>query len=602
MTKKLFLFITGIVIGGNLPAQENLFDLHETPYSCRGSWMALSAYREEGREKLYLRDVCGRRLWQNNRVFLLEPLLSDHVVSGMVFYTEAARIVAENSSGRMEFTFESPDVLRIRGKNNGMRLTLTAPYDASSLVIPVARGQWRLQMGGFPHFVFTALRGESQLVKGSRLTVNMVNEKYQRKEIEMVIEIFPDSTGLFEAAIENYYAGWAPQPAKYHLPFDDCVKKLSDDFETWCRHTPAPLKGYEKTWRLANYINWSCIVNPRGLIDRPMMLSSKNNMHALWTWDTWFFCIATSYSMPEYAWNACLFHARHQDPVTGLIPNLVTDVNYMWGFAYPCIWGWAIRKMIEHHPPIGTPENLKKIYDPLCKATDFWFLFQDDDGDGLPQYNHTNDSGMDNSTAGDVGMSIEAPDLAAYLVVQMDVLSEIALRLKRTKEAKVWKQRADTLLNKMIRELWTGTQFVARRTDDNQYNGQSRSVLLYMPLILGKRLPEEIRNTMINDLKHNGMFTQVGICSEHPESPLYAEDSYWRGPVWSPPTYLIASGIRECGDTAFAREIARRYCDNCVKNGFGENFEPFTGKSLKDRSLPWTAAIFIILMEDFLKH
>jgi len=591
----ILLIITSLLAWSQPPS----FDLKLTPFSCAGAWTALSVVDEKEKgENLYIRDICGRRLWNNDKVFMIEPI-SDNSVQKATFKANALEVTVTTTSGRLEICYENPDVLRFHGKGTGMRLTMTCPRDGSSLVIPLQTGQWRLQMGGFPHFVFTTLRGEAKMIKGSRYTINLINGKERDKPIEMVLELHPGMNGEFDAAFENYDCGWTP--VKYSLSFDECLKNRETDFNQWCSNMPQPLAQYEKTWKFANYINWSCIVNPRGNIDVPMMLSSKNNMHALWTWDTWFFCIATSYKMPEFAWNACMFHANHQDKKTGLIPNLSTDVTNMWGFGYPCIWGWALRKMTEHDQAIGSIENLQKIYEPLCKATDYWFIYQDDDKNGIPQYNHTNDAGMDNSTAGDIGMSLESPDLAAYLVVQMDVLAEIAGKLNKPEESKNWKQRADELLSKMIRELWTGEHFIARRTDDHKFNEKSQSILLYMPLILGKRLPSDISSKMIRDLKTNGMFTEVGLCSENPKGDLYAEDSYWRGPVWSPPTYIIASGIKECGDMDFAKEIAKRYCDNCVKNGFGENFDPFTGHSLKDRSLPWTAAIFVILQEDFLK-
>ena len=597
MRYTLVCLLAGICL--SVQAQNAFIDLTQTPYSCKGSWMALSARAEKNKgEKLYIRDICGRRMWANNYVFCMEPLADTSVLVATHSATPA-EVTMTTAKGSISFTYENADVFRVRGKGVGMRMTMTAPRDGSSLIIPVKDGQWRLQMGGFPHFAFTALRGKASIIKGSRFTINLINDKYEDKKIEMVLEIQPDANGVFDAAIENYDCGW--EPKMYYRSYEDCRTGMEQDFRRWCADSPQPLKEYENTTLLANYIDWSCVVNPRGAIDVPMMLSSKNNMHALWTWDTWFFCIATSYKMPDFAWNACMFHARHQDPKTGLLPNLYTDVSAMWGFGYPCIWGWAIRKMIEHNPSIGSIENLTAMYGPLCKATEFWFTYQDDDKDGLPQYDHTNDSGMDNSSAGDIGMSVEAPDLAAYLVIQMDVLADIARKIKKEEEAQKWKKRSDDLLAKMIKELWTGKTFVARRTDDNKYNEKSQSILLYMPLILGKRLPENIHNTMINDLKTNGMFTQVGLCSENPKGPLYTEDSYWRGPVWSPPTYIIASGIKECGDVVFAKEIAKRYCENCAKNGFGENFDPFTGASLKDKSLPWTAAIFVIMQEDFLK-
>lgn len=71
------------------------------------------------------------------------------------------------------------------------------------------------------------------------------------------------------------------------------------------------------------------------------------------------------------------------------------------------------------------------VYDALVKWTYWWLTYRDDDNDGIPQYNHGNESGWDNGTAFSGGVPIECPDLTAYLIIQMDVLADIAGRLGR---------------------------------------------------------------------------------------------------------------------------------------------------------------------------
>ena len=159
-------------------------------------------------------------------------------------------------------------------------------------------------------------------------------------------------------------------------------------------------------------------------------------------------------------------------------------------------------------------------------------------------------------------------------------------------DAADWRGQPDRLLERMIQRLWNGKRFVTVRADDGALNPDSHSHMRFVPLVLGKRLPVEIRDTVIADLEaHLG---PVGIASEDVDSPLYLPNSYWRGPVWSPPTVLISEGLRDAGHTALADEIARRYCTNAAKHGFWENYDPHTGQGLCDSGLPWTAAPFIL--------
>ena len=51
-----------------------------------------------------------------------------------------------------------------------------------------------------------------------------------------------------------------------------------------------------------------------------------------------------------------------------------------------------------------------------------------------------------------------------------------------------------------------------------------------------------------------------------------------------------------------AREVARRYCDMCVKSGFAENFNALTGEPLRDKAYTWGSSAFLILAHEFLRR
>lgn len=143
----------------------------------------------------------------------------------------------------------------------------------------------------------------------------------------------------------------------------------------------------------------------------------------------------------------------------------------------------------------------------------------------------------------------------------MEILGYVAQKLGKEQEAATWRFRSEKLTKDMIAYFWDGKQFQFKRTFDGAINEKSQSLLPYIPLILGKRLPEKIRTKMINDLKTNGLFTPYGIASESPRSPFYENDGYWRGPIWAPTIYIIVSALDDCGEKAFAKEIAKRFCE-----------------------------------------
>jgi hypothetical protein len=64
-----------------------------------------------------------------------------------------------------------------------------------------------------------------------------------------------------------------------------------------------------------------------------------------------------------------------------------------------------------------------------------------------------NDTGWDNSTTFDHDRVIEAPDLAAFLVVQLDVLPELAAELGRDGETDEWRREVGPHPKSIIIEL-----------------------------------------------------------------------------------------------------------------------------------------------------
>src|SRR3954451_22740072 len=117
-----------------------------------------------------------------------------------------------------------------------------------------------------------------------------------------------------------------------------------------------------------------------------------------------------------------------------------------------------------------------------------------------------------------------------------------------------------------------------------------------MPIVLGERLPHEVREQLAERIASH--LTPYGLATEHPDSPHYEADGYWRGPIWAPSTVLVEDGLRRAGHTDLADEVSRRFRTLCEKSGFAENFDALTGEGLRDRAYTWTAAGYLLLAGD----
>jgi putative isomerase len=405
-----------------------------------------------------------------------------------------------------------------------------------------------------------------------------------------------DSSGDYEFAIEEFITVWNGK--SHDETFDECRMKVEDSFCKWAKGMLRVPDEFSEARQLTAYINWASVVKPSGHIKRDSMYMSKNWMINVYSWDHCFNAIALAQNDPMAAWDQLMVMFDHQDE-NGALPDSVNDRVVAWNFCKPPIHGWTLKWMMEKYG-FDDPVYLEKIYRPLCRWTEWWFKYRDYDGDGIPQYNHGNDSGWDNATCYHAGAPLEAPDLAAYLIIQMEVLSKIAAILGREEEDLDWKSRADKLLNDLISHSWKGSGFVAPMSGTHTVF-DSDSLYVYLPVILGKRLPEHILSHLVSGLKEKGRFlTDYGFATESIKSKYYETDGYWRGPIWAPSTMILLDGLVNAGEREFARDIAYRFCSMCKKSGMAENFNALTGEALRDHAYTWTASVFLILANEFL--
>jgi len=559
------------------------FDLRKVPFSRFGSYLAISHpyHDSEGvKDGLYLRTVHGKAMWKWSGILRLDALWEGKPIPTDVVATPTV-LKLSHAHGTVECCFENERVLRVRGKGLGLRLTWGQP---SGLAHVLSDKMVRLQPGLGFRFMVTQLAG--------KMDTQAKWECYQQKHLVRDFKIDCGREGkAWEIAIEEFTGEWAEKD--YTQTFSACVKEVGREVSDWNAKTLALPKAYSKAGELASYINWSSVVRPDGHLKRRGMLMSKNWMHAVWSWDNCFNALAVAEQNPQLSWEQLMLLVDQQDE-QGAFPDYVTNDDLERGFVKPPIHGWTLRKLMRH-AWLGK-KQLQQIYKPLCKATEWWFRWRDADSDGIPEYFHGNDSGWDNCTLFDVGYPVKSPDLMAFLAVQMEVLGEVAARLGKKKEAAQWQKKSEEAVRVLVREFWDGKRFVAKSMNTQQAIPSPQSLLSYLPMILGKRLPAEILHQMVADLRIEGyLLMKFGLASESPQSIRFIADGYWRGAIWAPPIAIITDGLRAAGETELAGVIARRFCDLCVKSGFAENYNAKTGEGLRDPAYTWTSSIFLLL-------
>ena len=323
---------------------------------------------------------------------------------------------------------------------------------------------------------------------------------------------------------------------------------------------------------------------------------SKHWMDKLWSWDHCFNAMALSPGRTDAAVDQFLAPFDHQDEC-GALPDSVTHSEVLYNYVKPPIHGWALQRLRATASRELTVEELGQIHDGLAGWSRFWLEARRRAGHALPYYQHGNDSGWDNSTTFDVDRVIESPDLAAFLALQLDVLADLSDELGRP--SKEWRDSGDRMVRDLVDQLWTGTEFVAVGALSGRPS-TATSLLNLLPLVLGDRLPLDVRSSMADRLRDH--LTAHGPATEPVSSSHYEDDGYWRGPIWAPSTAIVEDGLRRSGFTDLADVVSARFRALCERSGFAENFDARTGAGLRDRAYTWTAAVYLLLAADHVQR
>ena len=316
---------------------------------------------------------------------------------------------------------------------------------------------------------------------------------------------------------------------------------------------------------------------------------SKHWMNKVWSWDHCFNALALAGGLPGSALDQFLVVFDQQDG-SGALPDSITHSEILHNYVKPPIHGWAAAALFDRLGTAPSSDQLEQIYDKLSRWTEFWLDSRRVPGSVLPHYQHGNDSGWDNSTMFDNDRVVEAPDLAAFLVLQLTTLVTLGTRLGH--DVGPWEREREALESALFSSLWAENAFVAVGVTSGRVSSTS-SLLNLMPIVLGERLNADIAARLAARIAQH--LTQWGLATELPSSSEYQADGYWRGPIWAPSTVLIEDGLRRAGHTQLADDISERFRALCEESGFAENFDALTGEGLRDRAYTWTASAYLLL-------
>lgn len=546
------------------------------PFSRRESWLCVAWLVEDS--SFWLRNLRGGDEHTDlGRLFRLTPIDAAGQALQGEWTLKPETLEFRCEQGSLGLAFADADTLALSAQGIALRLSLQSKrYDYAqrlpdALHISCASQDLSARL----------MLGEGEL---------KVDAPWQGERAERIeCELRPDAAGHMAAALHLYRV----RPLRLdRAEFEAARAAAAADFADWLALTLDVTPELQAARHLAAYITWSCLVPAEGQLAYPAMYMSKNWMTNIWSWDHCFNALALGAAQPERAWQqlAVLFEHQHS---SGRLPDFVNDRYAYWRFTKPPVHGWTVAQLRRMAPAAWPRERCAQAYDWLAAQAESWLTGI---GEGLPAYDHGNDAGWDNATTFLPGTPLQSPDLSSFLVLQLEELAALAELLDRQDQARRWRQRADTLCERLLAKLWDGERFCAVCEGGLAPEPGADSLIAFMPLLLGQRLSEAQRQILLQGLFEAGrFFTPHGLATESQQSPFYRADGYWRGPIWAPTTLLFVDALDRCGRADLGDELARRFTAMAARSGLAENYDAQTGAGLRDSAFTWTSSVFLLL-------
>jgi|GEM_PF-706370 hypothetical protein len=429
----------------------------------------------------------------------------------------------KTDQGSVLFVLDGEKVLRIAGKG-GIGLRLDGKLGFGDNAYTTERGA-EFILGGTV-YLFKALRG--------RVTLDCRWDRKGLKPTDPIVYIEPDENGEFSvAAYDTDFAYELPALAE---SLEQCIAEAEKDLNSFVAGLPSLGAEYKDFNDYAAYALWTGLVPFKGLELYPANKMEDQKIYSLEQ-----AIIALTESDPSRALellSAALAEASPQ----GLVPVWLADRQNLYE-AVPPVYACTVNRLLAGGLMYKVAkEQLSRFYELMSKAVNWW-LQKRTNKEGLAYYAYRYECGWQNELSLGSGLPSASCDLAAYLALAAESLAKIADFLGKSGESESWDKLCREQLDKLTRVLWDGERFKCINILTGEA-GSCDGLLTLIPLILGKRLPEEITAVLAEKAKALD-WDKVAII----------------------PGALIIMGLKDSGLDAAARDAARKLIESCLAGG-----------------------------------
>ena len=579
----------------------NFISLSDHPFSRRGSFFTFfnstAGNDQYGKTQLFIGSLRGTGPYRQIRA----EIVKDGAAQPTVISSTESEVILQSLHGEFHFCIAEKNLVRVRG-TDGLTLRLSPTVNPrGGVATDLMDGSWQFDFNGAQAVL---------LPFAGKLNVFQAFGGPLMGTVGLRFEIAPDENGVVDVGLEEFTTDPVLRPREDYPSYDEGVKSFQAEFDAFaealCPSLPAE---WEPMRRKALWVIWSLIVDPDGESNfkRTMIKMLHGTFEHVSGWQQSMHAIAFA-DRPAFAWGILSSLFAYQDK-NGRIADIITDNGCMKAAMKPPIQGLALNWLMDHSDLSAIPpEEKKAFYSALRRWTDFFFKFRDLDHDGIWENRGNMETGWEDAAYFKMGFPIASPDMNAYLALALEAQARFG-RLIGEDEALCAEdeRRAKELVERIVASFWDGERWFAFNAK-TKARSDTPTLSLYLALLLGKRLPQEIIDKSIASLFEDGKFlTPYGLATEALDSPWFSH-GFARGSIIPPAEMLFCLAMEACGRPDLAKEIARRYMQTLKDTGLFHTHNALNGQpersmvALDEKFLfwsAWPASIYIFMAKRY---
>jgi putative isomerase len=186
----------------------------------------------------------------------------------------------------------------------------------------------------------------------------------------------------------------------------------------------------------------------------------------------------------------------------------------------------------------------------------------------------------------------------SYLVLGERSLVRLAEIMGDREMAVRRRRRIEKAVEAMRSHMWdeeAGTFLSVKR--DTMEKIPVATISSWMPLVAGVATKAMARR-MAGVLRSPAWQTPLPVPTVDRTDKRWKSNRFWRGDVWPPTNYQIASGLADYGHRELASEIADKTIANAIKNGISEHYDSVSGKPLGVKDYCMSCTLVTMMLDN----